>query len=83
MNDYYISTAEAAKLMGISRVAVFKKIKKGQIEAQKVGRNYIVDKRSLGDLYQDLSPDDERRVDKAVEKAALQYGETLKRLGRQ
>ncbi|MBU0578287.1 helix-turn-helix domain-containing protein [Patescibacteria group bacterium] len=41
MNDF-ISTAEAAKILGISRVSVFNKIKSGDIKAVKVGRNYII-----------------------------------------
>ncbi len=43
----YISTAELAKLLGISPVAVFKRIKKGQIKAVKIGRSYAIDKYSL------------------------------------
>ncbi len=38
----YFSIFEAAKKLGISRIAVFQKIKKGQISATKCGRNYLV-----------------------------------------
>ena len=37
----YLTVKELADLLGISRVAVFKKIKNGQICAEKIGRNYI------------------------------------------
>ena len=38
----YYSTIELAQKLGISRVAVFKKIKNRRIEAYKCGRNYII-----------------------------------------
>ncbi len=38
----YVSTKEAAKVLGISPVAVFKRIKTGQIKAIRIGRSYGV-----------------------------------------
>lgn len=38
----YISTAELAKLLHVSRIAVFKKIQSGKIKAFKIGRNYVI-----------------------------------------
>jgi len=38
----YYSLPEAAALLGISRIAVFKKVKKGQLPALRVGRNWAV-----------------------------------------
>jgi excisionase family DNA binding protein len=81
MDKDYISVGEAAQLMGISRVAIFKKIKKGEIEAKKIGRNYIVNKKSLGSIYQDLTPAQKHKIEKAVEKAVREYGEAIKKLG--
>ncbi len=52
--DFY-TTAELAKILGISRVAVFKKIKNGTIKAQKIGRNFVVFKKDIGDLENLLS----------------------------
>ena len=46
--DRFLSTSELADILGISRIAVFKKIKSGQIKAQKVGRNYVIDRKDLG-----------------------------------
>ncbi len=79
----YISVKEAAELMGISRVAVFKKIKKGEIEAKKIGRAYVVDKKSLGSIYQDLTSRQKNKIEKAVEKAVKEYGKALKKLGKE
>ncbi len=38
----FYSVPEIAKLMHISRVAVFKKVKKGLVRAKKAGKNYII-----------------------------------------
>lgn len=79
----YISTQEAAEILGVSRVAILKKIKKGQIEAEKVGRNFIVDKRSLGSIYQEMSHTDKELVREAVDRVVSEYGAALKRLGKE
>ena len=42
--DNYVSVAEVARIIGISRNAVLDRIYCSHIEARKVGRNYIVDK---------------------------------------
>jgi excisionase family DNA binding protein len=78
-----ISTSEAARILGISRVAVFQRIKKGQIEAIKVGRNYVIDRRSLGDLYQEATPRERDQIDRAVDRVVEEYGDVLKRLGKE
>lgn len=38
----YYSLPEAAALLGISRIAVFKRVKKGQLAALRFGRNWAV-----------------------------------------
>ena len=42
MGSEYFSLPEAAARLGISRIAVFKKVKKGQLEALRFGRNWAV-----------------------------------------
>jgi excisionase family DNA binding protein len=44
--DFY-TTAELAKILRISRIAVFKKIKSGIIKAQKIGRNFVIFKKDI------------------------------------
>lgn len=83
VNSNYISTSEAARIMGVSRIAIFKKIKKGEIKAQKIGRNYVIDKRSLGSIYQETTPVQKKKIAKAVEKTVKEFGEVLKRLGKE
>jgi len=77
----YISTTEAAKILGISRIAVFRKIKNGQIRAQKIGRNFVIEKNHLvSDPDAPLSAKEKALIDKAVDKTVKEYGETLRLL---
>lgn len=80
--EQFISTQEAAKILGISRIAVFNKIKKGEIPAQKVGRNYIINKKDLGLTSNDgLTWREKKILDNAINKTFKEYGKTLKLLG--
>lgn len=82
MDKKFFSTTELAKLLGISRVAVFKKIQKGEIRAIKVGRNYIVNKKDLPQsLRKSLNTREKQTIEKAVKKTVREYGETLRLLG--
>ncbi len=47
MASEYYSIPEAAAILGISRIAVFKKVKKGQLEAIRIGRNWAVPAHAL------------------------------------
>ncbi len=50
MDKNYLTTSEVAKILDVSRIAVFKKIKLGHIKAVKSGRNFIIDKKDLPDI---------------------------------
>jgi excisionase family DNA binding protein len=82
MKNKFLSTTELAKILGISRIAVYKKIKKGEIKATKVGGNYIINKKDLGIIRKDLTKKEKERIDKAIDKIVKEYGETLKMLER-
>lgn len=84
MDKQFVSTAELAKLLGISRVAVFKKIQKGEIKAVKVGHTYVISKKDLPQvLGQELSSLEKQTIEKAVKKTVYEYGETLRLLGKE
>ena len=81
-NKELITTAELAKILGISRIAVFKRIKRGQIKAIRVGRNFVIPKDSLPEvLGQVLSKKNKREIETAVKKTVREYGQTLRLLG--
>ena len=82
MKKNFISTTELAKLLGISRIAVYKKIKRGTKKAVKVGRNFVLEKKDLyGILGKELTGEQKSEVDRAVRKIVKEYGETLRMLG--
>ena len=86
MKDFkdLFSTAEAAKVLRVSRIAVFKRIKSGDIKAIKVGRNYVVPKDEvLKALGLALGEKSKEGRDRAVQRALGQYKETFRKLGKE
>lgn len=81
-NKRFLSTIQLAKILGVSRITVYKRIKSGKIKAKKVGRNFVIDKADLGSvLGNELSVDEKKEIDAAMRKTFRDYGETLKLLG--
>ncbi|MBI5220350.1 MAG: excisionase family DNA-binding protein [Candidatus Liptonbacteria bacterium] len=84
MKQEFLSTTELAKVLGISRIAVFKKIRSGEIEAQKVGRNYAIPKNNvLQAVGAVLGDNKKRQIERAVQRAVAEYGEAFRLLGRE
>ncbi len=80
----YLTIPQLAKIMGISRVTVYRKVKAGQIPAVKVGHTYIISDAEITKvLSRKLSPEDKKRIEAAVNKVVKEYGEVLKLLGRE
>lgn len=79
----YISTMEAAKILGISRMQVVRKIKSGEIKANRVGRSFVIPINELNPIFKTSSADELRRIEKGVEKVVEEYGDVLKKLGRE
>ena len=44
--DFY-TINELAKVLGISRISVFKRVRRGSIKGQKMGSNYIIFKKDI------------------------------------
>lgn len=80
----YISISQYAEILGISRIAVYKKIKKGQIKAIRIGRSFAIPKKYLNNIIgRSLSEKDKKLIDEAVKKTFKEYGVVLKLLGRE
>lgn len=80
----YISVAELAKILGVSRIAAFNKIKKGQIPAVKIGRSYAISMKDVENIVNGLlTENDKTEIKIAVEKVVKEYGDTLKLLGKE
>ncbi|MFH1875622.1 MAG: helix-turn-helix domain-containing protein [Candidatus Omnitrophota bacterium] len=80
----YLTLPELAKILGISRIAVYKKVKKGQLKAEKIGKMYVIPKKSIDVILgKTLNEDDKKEIDMAVKKTVSEYGEVLKLLGKE
>ncbi len=83
-NKNLFSTLEVAKILGISRIAVFMKIKSGEIKAKKIGRNYVISHDEINAvLGAVLSSERKKEIEKSVEKTVKEYGEALEKLGKE
>ena len=84
MEQKLYSTTEIAKLLGISRIAVFKKIKSGEIKAKKVGRNFVIESKNLPEvLGQAMGEKTKQLIEQSVKKTVKEYGRALQLLGKE
>jgi len=81
MKHDYISTKEAAEILGLSRIHVFRLAKAGKIPAVKIGRNYAIKKSDLGGYAGELSKKEKKNVERSVHKVFKEYGDVIKKLG--
>lgn len=66
--DKYITTAELAKMLGISRVSVHKKIKSGEIKAIAMGRNYVLERDSLpSEIQERIQAEKKQTIEQIIE----------------
>lgn len=73
-----------ARMLGISRVAVFLKVKNGEIKARRIGHIYAIDEREVAKIVgHPLTKKIEKEIESAVRKTVHEYGETLRLLGKQ
>lgn len=83
INKNFLTVKELADTLGISRIAVFNRIKKGQIKAEKIGRNYIIQREDAPGVGEIINEATKNKIDKGVRKTVEEYGEVLKLLGRE
>jgi excisionase family DNA binding protein len=85
----FFSIPQAAKLLGISRIAVYKKVIAGKIKAHKAGRQFVIPKEELPSIDSDavqgkaLSEKEKQMIQEAVHKTVKEYGEVLELLGKE
>lgn len=82
--EKYITIPELAKLLGVSRITIYNRVKQGQIPAQKIGRTYVITDKTVADILgKRVTAERKKRIDAAVEKTVREYGEVLKMLGKE
>ena len=80
--DEYITIPQLAVMLGISRIAVYNRVRKGQIKAVRIGRNFAIPKEQIASvLGNTLREKDKKEIDQAVKKTVKEYGHVLKLLG--
>jgi len=82
----FISIPQLAKILGISRIAVYKRVKNGKIKAMKIGRSFAISIDQVQSITGDvkgkpLSEEEKRKIDKVVKRTIEEYGNVLKQLG--
>ncbi|MFA6572336.1 MAG: excisionase family DNA-binding protein [Bacteroidota bacterium] len=78
----HYTVKEIADILGISRIAVFNKIKNKQIRAEMVGKTYIVDANELRGIFaNELDNKQKEKIEESVARFVKEYGQTLKLLG--
>ncbi len=80
----YVTIPELARLLGVSRIAVYRRVKKGQIPATRIGRTYVITDQTVTHILgKGVSTKGKSRIDAAVRKTVREYGEVLKQLGKE
>ena len=80
----YITIPKLAEILGISRIAVYRRVKNGEIPATKIGRIYVITDETVNKvLGGKLTSKGKKRIDEAVRRTVREYGEVLKKLGRE
>ncbi len=84
VNEKYITIPQLAELLGVSRIAIYKRVKKGQIPATRIGRTYVItDQTIVNILGKEVTEKAKRQIDAAIRKTIQEYGEVLKKLGKE
>ena len=78
------STSEVANILHLSRIEIFRRIKSGKIKAQKIGRNYVITREAITEvLGETIGEKKKEEIEKVIDKALKEYGETFKKLGKE
>ena len=82
--EKYVTIPELAKLLGVSRIAIYRRVKKGQIPATKIGGTYIITDETVADILgRKVTDREKKRIDAAIRRTVHEYGEVLKMLSRE
>lgn len=83
-NKQFYSLIEVGRILGISRISVYNKVKKGEIEAVRVGRSWTVPAKALEHILgRSLRDKDKLEIEAAVKRVVVEFGDVLERLGKE
>jgi len=49
--EKYLTIPQLAKILGLTRIAVYKKVKKGQIKSIRIGKNFAIPIKEVDKLW--------------------------------
>jgi excisionase family DNA binding protein len=83
-NKDFITVTELASMLGITRDAIHKRIKHGQIQVKRIGNVFVIPASEYeGLVSKELTQKDKTEIENGVTKTVKEYGETLKLLGKE
>jgi excisionase family DNA binding protein len=83
-NKQFYSLIEVGRILGISRISVYNKVKKGEIEAVRIGRSWTVPAKALEYILgRSLRDKDKQEIEAAVKRVVGEFGDVLERLGKE
>jgi excisionase family DNA binding protein len=84
LTEKWVTIPELADQMGLSRIAVYYKVKTGEIPARKIGRNYAISGDTVCHILgQKLTRQDKDRIRLVVRLAIKDYGEVFRWLAKE
>ena len=76
-----VTIPQLARMLGVSRITVYQRVRRGQIPAVKVGRTYVITERTVNEvLGRTVSAARRKLLDRAVHRVVREYGPVLKKL---
>jgi excisionase family DNA binding protein len=80
----FMTIPQLARLLGLSRIAVYNKVKSGEIKAVRIGRTYAINTKDIADILgKTLTKKSKEEIDQAIKKTVNEYGEVLRLLGQE
>ncbi|HOL46432.1 MAG TPA: helix-turn-helix domain-containing protein [Candidatus Saccharicenans sp.] len=80
----FMTIPQLARLLGLSRITVYNKVKSEEIKAVRIGRNYAINTKDIADILgKTLTKKSKEEIDQAIKKTIDEYGEVLRLLGQE
>jgi len=80
----FLTIPQLARLLGLSRIAVYNRVKSGEIKAIRIGRTYAINTEDIADILgKTLTKKGREEIDRAIKKIVDEYGEVLRLLGQE
>jgi predicted DNA-binding transcriptional regulator AlpA len=80
----YISIPKAAEILGMSRIALYKQVKRGDVKSIKIGKTHGIKRSVLSEIGGGrVTPARKKQINRGVKKVIKEYGDLLTRLGKE